>query len=395
VSIPHERPSPYGAPPAVRDVPLDPATHHPAYTSTGMFPLPKLPSDFTYGVSIPVNLPIPSSAPAVRGYDFSSGADPQNVLSSFITTGFQATNFGLAVREIERMRGWSLADEPVAEDEGEELRGLEARRKVRCKIFLGYTSNMISCGVRESIRFLAQNRMVDVMVTTAGGIEEDFMKCLAPVQIGAFDPGPAVELRMRGINRTGNIFTMNDNYCAFEDWLSPILDAMLEEQKRDGVLWTPSRMIHRLGKEINHPDSVYYWCYRHNIPVFCPAITDGSIGDLLHFHSFSNPGLVLDIIQDIRAINLEALNARKRGAIVLGGGVPKHHVMNACLMANGADFSVTVSTAQEFDGSDSGAAPSEAITWGKIKWNAKPVKVHGDASIIFPLLVSQTFAKKE
>ena len=79
--------------------------------------------------------------------------------------------------------------------------------------------------------------------------------------------------------------------------------------------------------------------------------------------------------------------------LILGGGVPKHHICNANLMRNGADYAVYVNTAQEFDGSDSGARPDEAKSWGKIRPNANPVKVYGDATIIFPLLVSQTFAK--
>lgn len=62
-------------------------------------------------------------------------------------------------------------------------------------------------------------------------------------------------------------------------------------------------------------------------------------------------------------------------------------------MRNGADFAVFLNTAQEFDGSDSGARPDEAISWGKIKPDAKPVKVCGEATILFPLLVSQTFVK--
>ncbi|CAM9686647.1 unnamed protein product [Choristocarpus tenellus] len=61
--------------------------------------------------------------------------------------------------------------------------------------------------------------------------------------------------------------------------------------------------------------------------------------------------------------------------IIVGGGLVKHHTCNANLMRNGADFSVFINTGQEFDGSDSGAKPSEAISWGKIKIDAKPVKV--------------------
>lgn len=83
------------------------------------------------------------------------------------------------------------------------------------------------------------------------------------------------------------------------------------------------QMIRRLGKEINHPDSIYYWAYQNNIPVYCPALTDGSLGDMLYFHTFKNPGLILDIVADIRSMNDEAMKAppRKTGVIILGGGM--------------------------------------------------------------------------
>jgi len=254
----------------------------------------------------------------------------------------------------------------------------------------GFTSNMISCGVREIIRYVVKHRMVDYIVTTGGGIEEDFMKCMNPHFMGDFKL-KGEELRKKGINRIGNLLVPNKNYCAFEDWLNPILDQMLVEQKKDGIVWSPSKIINRLGKEINNEESVYYWCWKNDIPVFCPAITDGSVGDMIYFHSYKNPGLVVDIASDIRRINDAAIHAIRSGMLILGGGLVKHHICNANLMRNGADYSVFVNTGHEFDGSDSGAAPDEAVSWGKIKMTATPVKVCGDASFIFPLLAAQTF----
>lgn len=70
---------------------------------------------------------------------------------------------------------------------------------------------------------------VDVMVTTAGGIEEDFIKCLAPTYKGDFNL-PGAQLRSKGLNRIGNLLAPNDNYCKFEEWIQPILDRMLKEQ---------------------------------------------------------------------------------------------------------------------------------------------------------------------
>jgi deoxyhypusine synthase len=158
---------------------------------------------------------------------------------------------------------------------------------------------------------------------------------------------------------------------------------------------------------------IFFGVLQNNIPVYCPGLTDGSLGDMLYFHSFHNTGspdnrgLNVDIVQgfysilftlycmddfetigiitkiignatDIRAMNGEAVHAdpMKTGMIILGGGLPKHHICNANMMRNGADYAVFINTAQEFDGSDSGAHPDEAVSWGKIRGSAKTVKVH-------------------
>lgn len=358
---------------------------------------------------------LPESTPKCRGVDFNL-LSPENMLSSimesFKTTGFQATNLALAVDQINQMRSWRLSDVEWKEGDDPALRLKQVRERIRARIFFAYTSNQISCGQREVIRFLVQHKMVDCIVTTAGGIEEDIMKCFQPTFMGDFKLN-GKELRKKGINRIGNLLVPNKNYCEFEDWVTPLIVKMHEEQdekwaewakemstrdKDDGstptkFVWTPSKMIRRLGNEINNEDSVLYWAAKNDIPVLCPALTDGSVGDMLYFHSYKKPGFVLDINEDIRRINDLAVRSHATGQVILGGGLVKHHTCNANLMRNGADYSVFVNTGTEFDGSDSGASPDEAVSWGKIRITAKPVKVTMDATIAFPLIVSQTFAK--
>eukprot|EP00928_Gymnodinium_smaydae_P054545 TRINITY_DN38298_c0_g1_i1.p1 TRINITY_DN38298_c0_g1~~TRINITY_DN38298_c0_g1_i1.p1 ORF type:complete len:386 (-),score=101.10 TRINITY_DN38298_c0_g1_i1:124-1281(-) len=328
----------------------------------------------------------------VQGYDFNQGVDYEKLLNAYLTSGFQAQNYGLAVKEIQRMLDWSLAKEPTADDEDEEYKDTAARESVRCKIWLAYTSNLISSGLRETLRFLFQHSLIQVACSSAGGVEEDLIKCLGSTYEGKFELDGA-SLRKRGLNRIGNLIVPNDNYCSFNDWIGPLLHRMHDEQDKDGVKWTPSKMIHRFGKEINDESSVCYWAYKNNIPIFCPSITDGSIGDMLFEHAVNRPGLIVDLVEDVKAVNQEAMSARKTGVVVLGGGMVKHHVMNANLMRNGCDFCVYVNTAQEFDGSDAGARPDEAKSWGKIRVDANPVKIYAEATLVFPLLVAQTFAK--
>ncbi|GMG20204.1 unnamed protein product [[Candida] boidinii] len=118
---------------------------------------------------------------------------------------------------------------------------------------------------------------------------------------------------------------------------------------------------------------------------------------MLFFHTFkaSPKQIRLDIVQDIRRINSLSMEASKAGMLILGGGLIKHHICNACLMRNGADYAVFINTGQEFDGSDAGARPDEAVSWGKIKAEAKSVKVYTDVTIVWPLIVAATFASDE
>lgn len=351
--------------------------------------------------------------PEIKGYDFNNaadGVDYKALFESYLTTGFQATKLAAAVDEINKMvskimiwlcihkykitvmfisksqLNWKPMDSGMEEN---------PTRPTRCDIFLGYTSNLVSSGLREHIRFLAQHRLISCIVTTAGGVEEDLIKCLSPTFLGSFDTWKGHELRERACNRIGNLLVPNDNYCAFEDWVMPILDQMLIEQELKnyssadgedadeegngaGISWTPSKVIERLGREINDEKSIYYWCAKNGIPVYCPALTDGSLGDMLYIHSVRNSprALKIDIVRDLHDINRRAAFAAHTGCIILGGGVVKHHILNANLMRNGCDHAVFVNTGMEYDGSDAGATPDEAVSWGKIGMDAKPVKVN-------------------
>lgn len=148
------------------------------------------------------------------------------------------------------------------------------------------------------------------------------------------------------LNRIGNLLVPNSNYCGFEDWVIPILDQMVAEQEGpEKTVWSPSKVIARLGKEINHEDSVYYWAYKvgrdmaaliqNDIPVFCPALTDGSLGDMIYFHSYKTERqLVVDIVSDIRRLNDMSVRSKQAGILILGGGVCKHQIANAMLFVS-------------------------------------------------------------
>lgn len=304
----------------------------------------------------------------IEGYDFNKGVDYNKILESFTNTGFQASNLGEAM---------DIVNEMI---------------KVKSKIYLGYTSNIVSSGLREVIRYLVEHKKVDVCVTSGGGFEEDIIKCLGDTVLGDFRL-PGKELREKAINRIGNLLVPNNNYIKFEEFSMPILEEMYQEQKKTGKIYTPYEIIWKFGEKINNKKSICYWAWKNKVPIYCPAILDGSFGDMVYFFKYKHEDFKVDIAEETRQLNESTTGIEKSGVLIVGAGIVKHAILNAHLYRNGADYAVYINNAQEFDGSDAGALPEEAVSWGKLTPECKRVKVYGDATILLPLLVAKTFAK--
>lgn len=306
--------------------------------------------------------------PKIKGYDFEKDFNFQEFIKAYSTSGFQATHLAQGIEIVKAMQ------------------------REKATIFLAYTSNQVSSGNREVIKYLVKNKKVHVLVTSAGGIEEDIIKALKPFVLGQFEV-PGKMLFEHGINRTGNIFVPNDRFAYFDLFMQKFLERIYQIQKETGRVFCPKDLIRELGLEINDQSSILYWAAKNEIPVFCPGIIDGSLGDLIYFFKQSRKDFLLDLTKEMKDIVDITLNAEKTGGIILGGGISKHFALNANIFREGFDYVVYINTAQEYDGSDSGARVEEAITWGKVKTNAPHVKIHCDATIAFPLLVAGALAE--
>jgi deoxyhypusine synthase len=305
-----------------------------------------------------------------------SGAAIAAVLSGGSSCGLQASQFGAARLVVQRI--FDLK-----------------RRNSKCSVFVSYTSNLVSCGLRETLAYLAKHRLVDGFVSTGGGVEEDVIKCLGQTLLGDFALRGA-DLRKQGLNRIGNLLVPNDNYCAFENFFVPVIESLHKKQRdaRWASHTTPSEIITALGAAMEDlplkEDSVVYWCYRNNIPLFCPALTDGSIGDMIYFYNFSKKGFLVDPIPDAAIIN-QMLGAAEGEACVicLGGGLPKHHIVRALKHAPTTvrRSLVMVTTGLDVDGCASSCNISDDATHGYTLPSDTVVRVHGDASLLFPLML--------
>ncbi len=304
------------------------------------------------------------ASPDVAGYDFKGEFDFFDMLSSYETTGFQASHLYEAIELIRAMR-----------EEGAE-------------IYLTFTSNIVSSGLREAVAYLAREDLIDVMITTSGSITEDVIKTEKPFKMGEWDVDEA-EMRERGINRLGNIFVPSDRYVWLESYLNDFFEDFFAEEK----IRTPMEFSRELGETLDDEDSILSNAADNDIPIFCPALTDAEVGNFLYYYRQGyDSDIGIEIVDDYDSLIEKGLLADKTGLIVLGGGVPKHHAIMTNLFRGGADYAVYVSTGMEGDGSLSGAPPHEAVSWGKIKEEATNyVQVEAEATLVVPMMVAGGF----
>ncbi|MGM5485390.1 MAG: deoxyhypusine synthase family protein [Nanobdellota archaeon] len=254
-------------------------------------------------------------------------------------------------------------------------------RKNSAKIFLTFTSNMVTSGLRGFFAQLISMRIPSVIVTTAGGLEEDIMKAHGEkFDIGKFSSDD-VELHEKGINRVGNLEIKSESYMKFEDVITEYLTEIYKKKKR----WTISELLKELGLMLDDEDSILYQAAKNDIPIFCPSITDGGIGFHLYLFQQKHEDFIIDPVKDFGNILFSSSHDDKKAVIALGGSISKHHAIMASLLTGGAEYALYMTTASKTSGSMSGATTREAKSWGKVKDESDITTVIGDVTVMFPL----------
>src|SRR4030042_2134723 len=266
-------------------------------------------------------------------------------------------------------------------------------KEKNCVKFLSFPACIISTGTRGVIKELLKRKLFDVVITTTGTLDHDLARVWKDYYHGSFMADDA-ELRKKGINRLGNIFIPNECYGKIlEEKMQPILNELCKTKKK----WSTKDLIwefgKRLEKEKNGKDSILYWAWKNKIPLFIPGIMDGAFGSQLWMYYQEHRDFTIDLLKDEQEISDIIFGAKKSGALIIGGGISKHHVIWWNQYKDGLDHVVYITTAVEYDGSLSGAQTREAISWGKLKEKADNVTIEGDATVLLPLMISALFER--
>ncbi len=260
-----------------------------------------------------------------------------------------------------------------------------------CKIYLTFTSNMVTSGLRGFFAQLIKLGLIDVIVTTSGSLEEDVMKAMGEMfEISNFNADD-VEMYEKGENRIGNLKIRNESYMKFEDKMSEFIRGIYKKKKNIAG----SEFLKELGLVLSDENSFLYQAAKNNVPVFCPGIADSSVGFHLFMFQQTHKDFAVDTIKDIGNAIFCSSHDEKKGLIALGGSISKHYAIFCGLLAGGFDYAVYLTTSHASSGSMSGATTNEAKSWGKIKDDATSATVIGDVTINFPLVMVRVLEKLE
>ena len=265
----------------------------------------------------------------------------------------------------------------------------EMVRDKKCVKFLSFTGNLVATGARGALKELVKQRLVDVVVTTCGTIDHDVARSWKNYYRGSFVMSDA-KLHEKNVNRLGNVLVPNESYgLIIEKKMQGLLQSLWEESAREV---SSAQLCSEIGKRICNESSILYWAAKNGIPVFVPGITDGAVGYQTWLFS-QDHDFKLNLLKDSGLLSDIVFSAKKSGALLIGGGISKHHTLWWNQFKDGLNYAVYISTADEWDGSLSGARPREAVSWGKINSKADKIMVEGDASLILPIVVGSLLAR--
>ncbi|MEM3411736.1 MAG: deoxyhypusine synthase [archaeon] len=282
----------------------------------------------------------------------------------FESGGFGAKHFGLGVKIFKEMF-----------------------KDKNCIRFLSFPACIVSTGLRGVLAEAISKKLFDVIVTTCGTLDHDLARAFGGKYYHGYFNFDDAKLKDLDIYRLGNIFIPHEYYGGvLEKNLQQIFKKIVTEKKE----WAPWELIQRIGFEIKDKNSIVAQAAKARVPIIIPGIMDGAFGsNLLFFNE-----LKIDVLEDQKKIAEYAFTKKKTGALMLGGGISKHHTIWWNQFKGGLDYAVYITTATQYDGSLSGARLEEAVSWGKIKKNAKYVTIDGDVTIILPFLLKSVYETK-
>ncbi|MDH3618290.1 MAG: deoxyhypusine synthase [Nitrosopumilus sp.] len=310
---------------------------------------------------------MPKPGRPVKDVEINSDTTIENIFEELSTSGgFEAVNLSNGLEILEEM----IQDE-------------------KCVKFISFVGAVISTGLRGIIKDMLKNNWFNVAITTCGALDHDIARHYAHYKEGSFTMDDR-ELADQNIHRLGNVLVPMESYGPL---IEEKMQEFLEEEYQKGVKEMSSADICKMiGRHLGE-DSFLHWAFRNNIDVIVPGIMDGAVGSQIWMFSQKHNDFKLNLLEDANLLSGIIFKAEKSGALMIGGGISKHHTLWWNQYREGLDYAFYITTAQEFDGSLSGALVREAISWGKVTQKARETTLHAEVTTILPFIYAALVAK--
>ncbi|WXG46856.1 MAG: deoxyhypusine synthase family protein [Candidatus Atabeyarchaeum deiterrae] len=297
--------------------------------------------------------------------------------------------------------------------------------KAKTRIYFTLAGAMTPAGMRRVIAQAIENKFIHVLATTGANMVHDAIKGRFQAHMIGTENADDAKLFKERLFRIYDIFLSNDRWAEFGDWLdSTFFPSFLKEKggargkpakgakpnpgnkEYEEVRITPTQFFEKLGKELldGNDNGVLAAACKHKVPVYCPAFVDCDYGIRLHFANLEvlqpkyNSRLMVDMVAEYDKLFEDMQTHKNRAIIIVGGGTPKNFVLQTSMALPDIDycgfkFAAQVTTDAPQWGGLSGATLREAMSWGKIKEEARTAICYSDATVALPLMVAYMMAK--
>jgi deoxyhypusine synthase len=260
-------------------------------------------------------------------------------------------------------------------------------------IFMGMAGALSAGGLRMIVAHLILHRYVDCLVSTGANLYHDLHETRGQHHYVGSPHADDAALAEERIDRVYDTYASEEEFISNDNWIADFAVTL------DARPYTTREFLHLLGGHLwktTGREGILTAAFRANVPIFCPAIADSSIGMGLSQARQKKAGTGhIDIIGDIvESANL-VIRRPRTASVVLGGGTPKNFINQASVQAEfysdevgGHRYALQIVTDVPHFGGASGSSLEEAQSWGKLATDSARVSVQCDATIALPLLAS-------
>lgn len=262
-------------------------------------------------------------------------------------------------------------------------------------IFMSLAGPMVPGGLRNIVGDLIREKRIKVLITSGANITHDLLEAFGGKHyrdLGTDDE----ELNDAGIGRIADVYTSSDDFEVFESEIIKIFETISEklDNDEDNGIISIQKLLREVGFLIEDENSILRLAAENDVSIFAPGLIDSMFGLQLWMFTQDHK-LVVDAVGDMHYLSDLVFESEKIGAIMLGGGLPKHYTLASNLLKGGIDAGIQITMDRPETGSLSGAPLEEAKSWSKAKHGSNLETVIGDVTIIFPLIVANALDKIE